>query len=290
MSKILAGVLLVCFVPGVALAIPLPVLSVFSHTSAPAHHPSTTMNVPTGYQVIGGGAQVNYGTGAGNILTKSFPVLNGSPLPNGGTPNGWEGDSKDADISDVSTITVWAVAIKNPNWTVCSNSATSAATSWPVMSVQLPAGCALTGGGASANWSGAGSYLTASYPDTINSWRGAAKDHIHPDPSTMTVYVLGIKPASGPLPTVLILSSPFGNSPVSHPSNTVSGPLPMAYKIFGGGAVDYWGGAGNMLTASFPSISGMSPTLVITAWNGNGKDHEVVSPATLGAFAIALHP
>jgi hypothetical protein len=289
MSKFLAGLLFTCLVPNIALAFPLPTLHIFSFTSKNAvAHPSLPLNVPTGYQVIGGGALVNYGTGTGNILTKSFPVLNGSPVPNGGVPNGWEGDSKDADISDPSTITVWAIAFKDPHWTVCSASTTtSAAAAWPVMSVQLPAGCVLTGGGASANWTGAGSYLTASYPNSNNSWLGAAKDHIHSDPSTLTVYVLGIKPASGPLPTVLVLASPFSNSPVSHPTNSVGSTLPAGYTIMSGGAVDYWGSAGNMLTGTFPTTN-TANTQILT-WNGNGKDHEIVSTATLGAFAVALH-
>jgi hypothetical protein len=63
-----------------------------------------------------------------------------------------------------------------------------------------------------------------------------------------------------------------------HPSVTLS--IPNQFKIIGGGALDHWSGAGNLLTASYPKD--------IHTWYAAGKDHEIASPATITAFAIAI--
>jgi vibriolysin len=64
-----------------------------------------------------------------------------------------------------------------------------------------------------------------------------------------------------------------------HPQVQVT--VPQGYKILGGGAFDHWTGAGNLLTASYP--------LSRDTWFAAGKDHEVSAPASISAYAIALH-
>lgn len=64
-----------------------------------------------------------------------------------------------------------------------------------------------------------------------------------------------------------------------HPRAQVT--VPAGYKIIGGGALSNWSGAGNLLTAAYPAS--------LTRWMVAGKDHEVISPATLTAFALAIH-
>ena len=63
-----------------------------------------------------------------------------------------------------------------------------------------------------------------------------------------------------------------------HPSVQLS--VTPEFKIIGGGAVDNWSGTGNMLTASHP--------VGVNSWFAAGKDHEVASPASITAFAIAI--
>jgi hypothetical protein len=55
--------------------------------------------------------------------------------------------------------------------------------------------------------------------------------------------------------------------------------LDPGWALSGGGAFDNWNGAGNMLTASYPS--GIS-------WIGSGKDHIESSPAAITAYVIGL--
>jgi hypothetical protein len=254
-------------------AFAFPQIHVFSATSSPAQHAVITVSVPTDYKIISGGARVNY-TGAGNILTKSFPQ-----------GNTWRAESKDMDIADPSTITAWAIAIHDPKneWEVCFNQKTSAAAPHPTIHVQLRADCALTGGGASANWTGAGSYLVSSSPDTDHGWFAAAKDHINPDPSTLTVFVLGVRARTGASPTSQVFTSTFSNNPVPHPTGSMG--VPAGFTLVGGGATDNWAGEGNMLTASNPDSTHMDS---INKWLAAGKDHERPSPATITVFAIGL--
>jgi hypothetical protein len=63
-----------------------------------------------------------------------------------------------------------------------------------------------------------------------------------------------------------------------HPSVEVK--IPDTFKIIGGGALDHWSGAGSLLTASYPKD--------LQTWFAAGKDHEIVSPSTITAFAIAI--
>lgn len=63
-----------------------------------------------------------------------------------------------------------------------------------------------------------------------------------------------------------------------HPVAKVS--VPDGYKMIGGGARDNWSSAGNLLTASYPSAS--------NTWSAAGKDHDIVSRATLDVWAIAI--
>lgn len=64
-----------------------------------------------------------------------------------------------------------------------------------------------------------------------------------------------------------------------HPRAQVT--VPAGYKIIGGGALSNWSGAGNLLAASYPATP--------TQWVAAAKDHEVISPASLTAFALAIH-
>jgi hypothetical protein len=77
--------------------------------------------------------------------------------------------------------------------------------------------------------------------------------------------------------TVQLFTATSGVAP--HPAAELT--IPPDFKIIGGGAIDHWSGAGNLLTASFPS----GPQ----SWVAAGKDHEISSPASITAFALALH-
>jgi vibriolysin len=138
----------------------------------------------------------------------------------------------------------------------------------------------LTGGGAFVDWQGAGNLLTASFPNSSSSWEARSKDHDVSDPSRITAYAIGLRPrsASVHLHTIIVNST----GPVQpHPTAQVC--LPAAtppWIVSGGGALDNWNGAGNLLTASYPQEN---------CWLAAGKDHKDPSPASITAYAIGIH-
>ena len=135
----------------------------------------------------------------------------------------------------------------------------------------------MTGGGAFVNWHGAGNLLTASFPTSDVAWEARAKDHDISDPAAITAYVIGIKHRTPNVRVRHHIQSATSHV-VPHPSASVH--LDASWTLSGGGALDQWNGAGNLLTASFPS----SPS----TWFAAGKDHVVSSPAAITAFVIGI--
>jgi hypothetical protein len=66
------------------------------------------------------------------------------------------------------------------------------ATPWPSGSCSLDRGYHIVSGGAAARWSVSGQLLTASAFTDRHTWRAASKDHMVPEPGTVTAYCLGI--------------------------------------------------------------------------------------------------
>ena len=66
----------------------------------------------------------------------------------------------------------------------------------------------------------------------------------------------------------------------AHPEARVR--IPPEYKLLAGGARDNWIGAGNLLTASYPTPDNGT-------WIGRGKDHGHGSPASVSVFAIGIY-
>jgi hypothetical protein len=77
-------------------------MQVFSKTSIVQAGPSTSVTVPADYDMLGGGAQINYGNGAGSLLVSSYPS----------SPNTWSVHGKDHMVSSPASITAYAIGIK----------------------------------------------------------------------------------------------------------------------------------------------------------------------------------
>ncbi len=157
-----------------------------SQTSSYAAHPTAVASLPSGYTLVGGGARVNW-SGAGNLLHASYP--------NG---NSWVASSKDHVISSPATVTSYAVGLSNAflqanRLVVQSRQVTSGTTNHPNTTCTLDFGYKIIGGGAKANWNSNGSLLTSSFPSGEQAWYGAAKDHMVADPSSITVYCIGVR-------------------------------------------------------------------------------------------------
>jgi vibriolysin len=242
-------------------------IQIFSATSGVAAHPSVQVTVPAGYKIIGGGA-FDHWTGAGSLLTASCPL----------NVNTWYAAGKDHEVSAPATISAYAIALHDPNnvWDVTIKQETSSPAAHPQAVAVLPDGFVLTGGGAFVHWNGAGNLLTASFPNSDKSWEVRSKDHDISDPAQITSYAIGIRPKPGQKRVQHLIKNATGGV-APHPTAHVA--LDPGWALSGGGAFDNWNGAGNMLTASYPS--GIS-------WIGSGKDHIESSPAAITAYVIGL--
>jgi len=151
------------------------------------NHPSHETVLPGGFILVGGGARANNG-GAGSLLFASHP----------GGWNSWVAASKDHKIPDVATITTYAIGLKTSFLqriglgVVRAQPQTGAPDNHPNVTAALPQGFRLFCGGARANWKGAGSLLTASYPQDRHTWIVKSKDHEIADPSTVTAFGVGV--------------------------------------------------------------------------------------------------
>lgn len=77
---------------------------ILKETSDRVPHPTISIEAPSGYKIIGGGAHVNW-AGHGNLLTGIWPE----------TATTWRASAKDHCVSDPSTITAYAICAKMKN-------------------------------------------------------------------------------------------------------------------------------------------------------------------------------
>jgi hypothetical protein len=251
-------------------------------TSDYAQHPSVMIDSPQGWLILGGGAFVDWDgpcsppNSSGNLLTGMFP--NGS-----GTT--WTATSKDhLEVSRARIIGYCIVAqmkngtpIPNNNYSIVVG--TSMATPHPSLQVNLPLGFTLVGGGARTNYSGLGNMLYESSPRSgVDAWVGAAKDHIQSDPSTITVWAIGLR-------TSFLNDAGMSVSTFTRATNIVANHPRIAvvtpdFHITGGGARVIWNTTGSLLTASFPQDR--------QTWVAEGKDHLIADPAIIRAWAIGF--
>jgi hypothetical protein len=158
--------------------------------SGEAPHPEAETGIPSSdFVLVGGGFRVDW-HGAGNIGTASFPS----------TQFSWKARSKDHDIPDPANLHVWAIGLRRnlPVGLVLQDTQVGGdggQMPHPLAVASVRPGYALTGGGADVHYNGAGSLLWKLEPATSldPTFSVASKDHIDPDPSTITAYALGIR-------------------------------------------------------------------------------------------------
>jgi hypothetical protein len=162
-------------------------------SSGTTAHPAIQVSIPGGHLLLGGGFDVNFGQGTGNMGVDSRP--NGS--------SAWVVESKDHIWSSPAPITGYAVSIKPsfPNAVggtvrlanAIVPSGISARVNHPSATASLPGGYTLVGGGADVTYLGYGSMLWALYPnDSLTTWTGGSKDHGYADPSTIKSWAIGL--------------------------------------------------------------------------------------------------
>jgi hypothetical protein len=164
--------------------------------------------------------------------------------------------------------------------TVKAVQVTSQPAQHPAAQACLPQGYRLLGGGARVATAAGQNFLTASYPEG-QCWNGVAKDHINPSIATLDVYAIGIYDPDSLIP-ISTLSMTSEVAP--HPA-VISPILPPPFVVTGGGAKVTYGGAGNILIASYPNDGNPKNT-----WVAASKDHDVSDPATVTAYVIGMLP
>jgi len=164
---------------------------IFPSVKSPvAPHPSASVSVPDGWVLVGGGAQVEYGSGLGSMLYGSFPK-----------ENSWVAEAKDHLQPDPAQVTAFAIGLKRSflakiGLTVTSPLVITSAPPANHPSVTLVnQNFSFISGGARVNWAGVGNLLTASFPQDRQNWTAQGKDHLQPDPATITVWGIGLVPA-----------------------------------------------------------------------------------------------
>jgi len=261
-------------------------IGVFAQTSGVTNRPSATLAVPAGYKIVSGGALVNAGHGPGNMLIASYPA----------SATTWFAQSKDVDGKpDPRSITAYAVAIFDPDdlFDVQIAKATSNVASRPAVTATVAADYVLTGGGAmtTAGVTGAGNFLTASYPAADVQWRASSKDHVTANPSSITAYAIGLTSlVDSRLPPFTLAQAVSASA--NHPAATA--PVSSTSVVLGGGALDAFKGAGNMLVASCPVCTLMpggavQPCSTPTGWTVSGQDYATSDPSTITAYLIEMN-
>jgi hypothetical protein len=154
-------------------------------------------------------------------------------------------------------------------------------------------GFVTVGGGAWAEYSGAGALLTASFPkdQNLTGWSASSKDHLQIDVHRLHVYAIGLMLKGLSRQSLFSKISILQTTSNQDPHPAASTPFTTGSLIvLGGGARINWTSPGNLLTASVPGcfISVRGGTPLSLCWAAAGKDHIQSSPATITTFAIAI--
>jgi hypothetical protein len=236
-----------------------------------AERPEARIMVPAGYKLVSGGARVNCSApwrqqGAGNFLTASFPEGN----------NVWRASAKHHEVTDPATITVFAIAIYDPDdiWEVKVFSQTSARGRLIKQDAAVDAGYVMVGGGAKVDYgTQAGNLLYTSQPYD-GKWLGQAKDQETVSTASISAYAVGLRPRSDKVPGIKV-ETKINKSP-SHYSTIVTASVSVesGYVMVGGGASLGWENmtynADQELRRGL-ELTGSYPTDRYT-WEAQGKD------------------
>jgi opacity protein-like surface antigen len=167
--------------------------------------------------------------------------------------------------------------------------ATSEAAPHPMATASPPENGAfhIVGGGARANWEGAGSLLFNTSPTHgRREWVAQSKDHFSSDPSTVTSYVLYFDDPQRQYEVRAFYSA----SSASSRSPSARSSVPAGWVLTGGGcSVDWISalGAGSMLTGSYPDVR---PNNTADTWVCEARDLASPNPASVIAVAIGVRP
>jgi hypothetical protein len=146
-------------------------------------------------------------------------------------------------------------------------------------------GYALVGGGAYAEYTGAGALLTGSWPEFTDGgtrwWVASSQDHMQTNSHTLSIYSIGLRldgVNTARLNSRISLNS-VAFPPVPGGSSRPAGALGIGSMILGGGAYTSTSGAGQLLTRTMANGN---------AWEVASKDHLMRSPGWVSATTLTL--
>jgi hypothetical protein len=144
----------------------------------------------------------------------------------------------------------------------------------PEARVVVPEGYKLLCGGALDNFKGPGNMLTASFPESDNTWLATGKAHLEPDPASISVFALAVYDPEDVWEVKIFPSRPTS----SWEGQEVT--VESGYVMVGGGAKVEFRGPGVLLVASHPADK--------TTWHAHAKAHMQRDDHTITAYAVGL--
>jgi hypothetical protein len=157
-------------------------------------------------------------------------------------------------------------------------SVTSDVRNHPEARVVVPEGYKLLCGGARDNWQGAGNMLTASFPESDNTWLARGKDHDSADPASISAFALAVYDPDDIWEVKIFQSRPSAAGGWTEQEVTVE----SGYVMVGGGAKADFTGPGRLLVASDPVAE------TKTTWHAQSKDHLYPDAGKITAYAVGL--
>lgn len=136
-----------------------------------------------------------------------------------------------------------------------------------------------------------GQILTASFPsEDFKSWNVSSRDHIHPDPTPLVGFAIGMKIPGLSKDELRSNLEIFKEDGASEPHPIVPGNQSGISCFVGGEFSLLVGGGfhvldqqpGNLGTGSFPDST--------ISWRASSKDHGILSPSRIRVFAIGIRP
>lgn len=224
----------------------------------------------------GGGVAAEFPWGA--LLTASYPNRDLSA---------WLVSSKDHDQPNPHYLTAYAIGLQIEGMSreelldaIYINTNESGTGQHPESSVTMPSEYSLISGGFKVEWTGYGNLATASFPDTDRSWTARSKDHNWPSPANLRVYAIGLR-KNLPVGRVDVKIGSQESAVSQHPACVAD--VVNGYALTGGGAEAHWHTSGSLLWRLEPAT-----TTANQEYGVSSKDHMVVEPCTITAYALGI--
>ena len=248
-------------------------LKVFTaSTSTAAASQTVAVTVDSGYKIISGGGKMTSGD---ILMLETYPTDNNTM---------WVTSHSMHVVSTTGNAAAYAIGLYDPDdeWDVSVFTEESTSSATPSVSVSVPDGYLMTGGGAevTSSDSGAGLVIIGSYPSGNSTWTAVANEHRSVGTGKVRAYAIGLKHKTYYCLHECAIASAVSSS-AQHPTVTITRTDPI---IIGGGAYGTLPAdnplAGNILIDTYPGVTDG------TNWVAKAKDHMIVQHGTVTAYSI----